>query len=189
MTLDLFAEADRHDAGGKSRLRLPPGWSSSAVFGGDLQCYRYRLDRWIEAKPRGPFLAWVLCNPSVADEHVDDPTLGRVRSFTLREGLGGYTVLNLCAFRATKPGDLLNAADPVGPRNAEVVQQAISDPLCGGVVVGWGAAIPGALLGAVSPIVASLMRRGGLQCLGTVRAGAPRHPLYVAGDEPLRAWP
>jgi hypothetical protein len=39
--------------------------------------------------------------------------------------------------------------------------------------------------------VSALIRAAGARmlCLGTTKAGAPRHPLYVRGDTPLEPWP
>lgn len=80
--------------------------------------YRYDLGRrWTD----GPLLGYVMCNPSTADDVIDDPTIRRCIGFAKREGLAGIVVRNLWAYRATIPFDVLAAwragVDIVGPEN------------------------------------------------------------------------
>ena len=66
-------------------------------------------------------LVWIALNPSTADENQLDPTLRRIRGFTMAEGGNTFYMLNLFAFRATDPRNLKAAADPIGlPRNLHV---------------------------------------------------------------------
>jgi hypothetical protein len=68
--------------------------------------FRYRLGRrWSD----GPTVAFVLLNPSTADEVVDDPTVRRCIRFSERDGYGGLEVVNLYAYVATDPADLRRA--------------------------------------------------------------------------------
>lgn len=138
--------------------------------------YRYRLSRGFE--PRLPF---VMLNPSTADATVDDPTIRRCAGFALREAYTGIEVVNLYAFRATNPRALLTAADPIGPENRAYLAQVSA--LHSLIVCAWGAHAPPEY----AREVAAILRGNGarLVCLGTTKAGAPRHPLYVRGDQPL----
>ena len=141
-------------------------------------CGRYRYDltrRWGD----GPTLLWVMLNPSTADASEDDPTIRRCIGFSKRDGYGSLTVVNLFAYRATDPKALVTVVDPEGPDNWWHIQQAVRSS--DAVVFAWGAAqIPrehhiwhgGALI--PSPL-----------CLGHTKKGAPRHPLYVKGDQPF----
>jgi hypothetical protein len=56
----------------------------------------------------------------------------------------------------------------------------------GRVVCAWGTNAPENRVAAV----VTLLRQAGarLACLGTTKCGAPRHPLYVRGDQPLVQW-
>lgn len=88
-----------------------------ATTAGISECgtYRYWLCR--EWSPGLDSLVWLMLNPSTADATQDDPTIRRCMGFARRWGYGGITVVNLYAYRATNPRDLLTAADPVGPEN------------------------------------------------------------------------
>lgn len=127
-----------------------------------------------------------MLNPSTADEVDDDPTIRRCISFARREGAGALDVVNLFAFRATKPEALFDAPDPQGPMNRiEVASAATGATNAGGwVVAAWGAHWLADLPGADCAV---MLRDFGvsLRCLGHTKGGAPRHPLYVKGDAPL----
>lgn len=141
--------------------------------------FRYTL--WREWDREAPRLAWVLLNPSTADADVDDPTIRRCMSFAWRWGYGSIEVVNLYAWRASKPAALEAAGFPVGPGNDRAVRRAVRR--ADRVVVGWGA------FAARDDRFRAVLRRLGrvpLSCLGTTAGGQPRHPLYVRGDtEPL----
>lgn len=142
--------------------------------------YRYSLGRrWDD----GPTAWWVMLNPSTADATEDDPTIRRCVSFSKREGCGALIVVNLYALRATDPKALAKHPDPIGPENDTVLVHTSYEARSGGlVIVAWGA----------NPMAEPQARRmfaaTGAQCLGTTKAGAPRHPLYVKGDQPLIPW-
>jgi hypothetical protein len=116
-----------------------------------------------------------MLNPSTADAHHDDATIRRCIGFARSWGFGGVEIVNLFAYRARDPRELLRVADPVGPRNARFIQMAIARAAL--VVLAWGA----------HP---SVSRRAALslpraRCLGLTRAGHPRHPLYLRRDARL----
>lgn len=139
--------------------------------------YRYWLTRsWDASLPQ---LVWVMLNPSTADASLDDPTIRRVRSFTAREGCGSFCVLNLFAFRATKPNDVWRAgADAIGPENGRY----IADLTWGRpVVCAWGAD-PNASKRAREVAIVVRHRAMTTYCLGLTQKGAPRHPLFARGD-------
>lgn len=165
----------------------------TAVISDDDGVYRYELTRrWAE----GPVACWVMLNPSTADADIDDPTIRRCIGFTQswEEGgrgleFGGLRVVNLFAFRATKPRKLRSVVDPIGPLNWRYVADAIEDPTTNLVVVAWGSSAP-PRCPTVSDVVLAASRAGHrTRCLGTTKAGYPRHPLYVRADQPLEDWP
>lgn len=141
-----------------------------AVYSAD-KVYRYEFERrWTN----GPACAWVLLNPATGDtDGKPRPTLGRVIQRSREWGFGAVTIVNLFAFRATKPRDLLVAEDPVGEQNDETLQRVLSK--APRVVAAWGA--HGRLLGRGRQVLETLPR--GTLCLGLTRTGQPRHPLYV----------
>ena len=150
----------------------------------DCERYRYWLERtWDEKLPR---VCWVMLNPSTADHQVDDATIRKVVGFSTIWGGGGVTVVNLFALRSTDPRALYKAEDPVGPLcDTHLLACAIRDMR---VVVGWGC--HGGLHGRDQAVLA-LLKQHGLQpeCLGKTNGGHPRHPLYVAYETKLEAYP
>lgn len=77
--------------------------------------YRYRLwRRWDDSLPVLPF---IMLNPSTADGEEDDHTIRKCVGFAERMNCGGIEIVNLFAFRATKPLDLKLAGWSVGPSN------------------------------------------------------------------------
>lgn len=152
---------------------------SSALFSPCCR-YRYRLTRrW----RHGNILVWVMLNPSTAGTHVDDPTIRRVRGFTLREGYAGFVVVNVWALRATDPRDLHKRRGAFEPENIDRVWREVWRR---DVVVAWGANVsrgPGLQRVQLALRVASSVR-----CLGLTRSGQPRHPLMLRKDTPLVPW-
>jgi hypothetical protein len=150
-----------------------------AVLSND-RTYRYRLTRaWGE----GQRATFIMLNPSIADEKMNDRTLGRCIGFAKRWGLGGLNVVNLYALRATNPADLWRAADPVGPENDRYLRDAgaTGEPL----IAAWGAY-------AKQDRVRDVLAFPGfnkLTCLATTKRGYPRHPLYLDGALTPISWP
>ena len=66
--------------------------------------HRYQLTRRWRAS--GPLCVFIMLNPSTADALDDDPTIRRCIGFARREQCAGLIVVNLFAYRATKPADL-----------------------------------------------------------------------------------
>jgi hypothetical protein len=117
-------------------------------------------------------------NPSTADNTKDDPTIRRCVGFAKREGCTGLLMLNLFALRATDPGALYGADDPIGPQNDATLDTYVR---AGAVrVAAWGH--HGDLHGRGRAIQA---RFPDLLCFGTTKGGHPRHPLYLPSDAPL----
>jgi hypothetical protein len=146
--------------------------------------YRYLLWR---ATGTGPTVLFVGLNPSTADEQADDPAIRRCVGFAVREGYGMLEMANLYALRATDPRALRWHRDPVGPDNdAHLLARATA---AAAVILAWGAVgrEHAARVARVMELLRSVERQVGrpLLCLGTTKAGAPRHPLYLRADCPL----
>ena len=156
--------------------------------------YRYSLDRkWFDdtrtqsSVRHGTHLPiiFVMLNPSTADAYEDDPTIRRCIGFAKREGFEWLNVINLFAGRATKPADLLEMSDPVGPENFRKWLLAYDLSQLGAkIVCAWGAQPEAADRGRD---FLDVMQAGNtkLWCLGTTKHGHPKHPLYIKGDQPL----
>lgn len=159
---------------------------NGAMFDQD-RVYRYAL--WRSAGFYTRTVGVIGLNPSTADEHTDDPTIRKCRHFCIRWECDRLVMLNLFAFRATDPQELLTAADPVGPNN-DLLMSAWLD-WCDLIVCCWGASIKSELL---LPRVRALREMLGSQqvmCLGTTQSGAPKHPLYLPYETKLEpfTWP
>ena len=95
--------------------------------------FRYRLGRrWSD----GPLLAFIMLNPSCADEHIDDPSVRRCIGFARRLGFGSLEVVNLYAFLATDPAELRRAGYPIGSDNDQRITEAVHES--SRVVAAWG---------------------------------------------------
>lgn len=154
----------------------------SAVFSPDRR-YRYALWRqWGAQVSPYRITAWVLLNPSTADEERDDPTILRCIAFSRSWGDAGIVVVNIFALRSTNPRALRAAVDPVGPANDQWVRTA-----CGGanrVLVAWGE--HGWIGGRGAFVLERLLPRENVWRFGlTKTSGQPRHPLYVPATAPL----
>lgn len=143
--------------------------------------YRYRLWRtWDAGLPR---VAFVMLNPSTADDRQNDPTIRRCIGFARAWGYGALVVVNLFAYRTPSVAALARARAPVGPDNDRHLCAARGRAAA--VVLAWG--VHGVLHGRDRAALALLARgRKPLLCLGTTRHGHPRHPLYLhRGVRPL----
>lgn len=167
MPLSLFAPSAPH--------------GHSAIFSED-RVYRYALERrW----GSGPFVLFVMLNPSTADEHVDDQTIRRCVGFARDWGYGGLIVANLFAFRATDPRELATVEDPVGP-DCDVWLDTCS-ARSALVVVAWGSHRRAAWrAGEVLERFDTLAC--GIGCLGRNADRSPRHPSRLARSTQLEPY-
>jgi hypothetical protein len=139
--------------------------------------FRYKLwRRWAE----GPTLAWCMLNPSTADAEHNDPTVRRCIERAKLLGYAGIFVVNIFAFRATLPSNMLSATDPVGPENDSAIMQVAADSEI--VVCAWGS--HGTFLDRGKAVLAMLPKEK-LRHLGLTKHGQPGHPLYVPYSQPL----
>jgi hypothetical protein len=144
--------------------------------------FRYRLGRrW----GRGPRIAFVLLNPSTADELVDDPTIRRCIGFAQRAGFGGLEIVNLYAYRATKPVDLRRAGYLVGPDNDAHIAAAMA--VSRKVVLAWGGqARDMERQAAIFRLLREAHRLP--YCLRVTGDGFPEHPLRLPSDCTFRRY-
>jgi hypothetical protein len=142
-------------------------------------CRRYRYTLFRDLGMRGPTLTVVMLNPSTADAVKDDPTIRRVIGYAQAWGNGALQVLNLFAFRATDPREMMTAADPVGPDNDEHLTRELllakSDQRF--VLAAWGT--HGGHRSRDFHVLHKLVDGVEWRCLGRTHHGYPRHPLYT----------
>lgn len=146
---------------------------SGAVFS---RCRRWRYllwRRWDAGRPAANFL---MLNPSTADEFRLDPSCTRARLYAERWGYGALIVTNLFGWRATDPGEMKAAREPVGRANDAAILRAAREAAI--VVCAWGN--HGAHRERSTGVLA-LLREAGieLRALRVTGAGEPAHPLYL----------
>jgi len=138
--------------------------------------WRYTLRRrWADGKSA----AFILLNPSTADEVQDDPTIRRCIAYAKRWGYGGLILGNAFALRSTDPRGLYSHADPNGPGNDQALAEIAKE--ADRVVCGWGT--HGALMGRGAAVL-DIIRQAGAEplALKLTAAGYPGHPLYLRQD-------
>lgn len=167
-----------------NQQRLPLDNATARIDGP----YRYSLTRtWND---RLAAVAYLMLNPSTADADHDDPTLRRCIHFAREGGYGGLHVVNLFAWRASDPSDLIQEAksgvDIVGPGNNDAILEACIATVA--VVCAWGAL--GGIFKHRTKEVLGLLDAGGyrLLCLGQANNGQPRHPLYLENSTHIRPY-
>jgi hypothetical protein len=137
------------------------------------RAYRYKLWRtWDQSLPT---LAFVMLNPSTADEEQLDPTCRRCRNYAQAWDFGKLLVGNIFAVRATDPDNMRSHDNPVGPRNDEALQEITDD--ADSIVFAWGHHGEHRNRGRE---VATIL--GPAWCIDTTEDGHPVHPLYQPKD-------
>lgn len=144
--------------------------------------YRYLLTRtWDASKPR--FAACGL-NPSKADALIDDATVRVLVGRADRMGYGGLDLVNLLAYRATHPSDMMESPHPINEpgwpsRNGEVLAEVASKAAfflacwgTGGSFWNRGELVLSALKGCGVPVHALRLNQD----------GSPAHPLRIGYD-------
>lgn len=153
------------------------------------ECRRWR---WVLRRDigEGPPLIMLMLNPSTADEVKNDPTVERCERRARREGYGSLIVLNIFAFRATKPADMKAEPNPIGDENDDYIRRylELAASVAGAkVCAAWGN--HGKHLGRSADILEMAKTAGvDLVCLKRTKAGQPGHPLYVKNNAEFLAY-
>jgi hypothetical protein len=149
------------------------------------ECRRYRYLLWRRWSKGLPMVVIGL-NPSTADDNNDDPTSRRLIRFAKEYGFCGLDLVNLFAFRATKPKALSDVEDPVGQDNDKRILETCNSTNT--IVAAWGNG--GTLFGRDGDVMKLLNENGiDLKCFGKTNTGCPKHPLYLAARTRLVDYP
>lgn len=172
-------------------LPLPGLARGSAVFS-PCGLYRYELHR--AAWSTGPRLLILGANPSYATAEDDDHTIRKDIGFAQRWGFGSISKGNVFGIISTDPAGMYAAEDPVGPDNDEHIRRMIRN--ANAVWCAWGNL---GLHRDRDREVMALIDRWILSdlempvfCIGTTKAGAPKHPSrpgYASKRRPYRGRP
>ncbi len=135
--------------------------------------------------PAGLQIAFIGLNPSVADADVDDPTCRRCVRFAQDSGFGRLVMVNLFAFRATRPAELW-ASGPAQSSDEDAVMAKILGSV-DRVVACWGA-VPQATDRARQVLAIAAAHAQPVYVLGLSKHGHPRHPLYLPASARPQPW-
>jgi len=173
----------------QQHLDLPQGPSGAILSDDGL--YRYLLWRVWDGTLTD--VLWIMLNPSTADASVNDATIRKCIGFAKRWGFGAIEVVNLFAFRATKPRALVDGLqrglEIVGQCNNANILAALKRERNTIVVAAWGTTgrdFTAMRAFEVAQMAESEERK--LLCLGKTKHGAPRHPLMVPYSQPLENY-
>ncbi|WP_122050546.1 DUF1643 domain-containing protein [Asaia bogorensis] len=168
--------AKTHHVGASRPLRLQGDVTSTALYDGPGDCYRYRLHRvWA---PEKPSIMWLMMNPSVATEYGDDRTVAKCQRYAREWGYGAMFVGNSFGYRCTDQKRLLEVDDPVGPGNdaalLDMARQADK------VILAYGSPTHPSLRARGNHVAQTLHAAGiPLFVLRLSKGGRPEHPLYL----------
>lgn len=164
-----------------------PGWLDRSVFErAERECHRLLLVRRLG---EGPNALLAMCNPSIADDWNDDPTIESVKCIFAHNGFGGVEVVNLFTKRMTESSQLdCGDAASNDSQADDVLRRAFREHKT--VVFAWGAGSKVKNKSAYKKRAEAVERMAldaGREplCLGVTRDGFPRHPLYHAATTPL----
>ena len=142
--------------------------------------HRYFLRRpAVTAEDRAkPPMAFIMLNPSTADEVKDDPTVAKSRRYAKSWGFGEVIVMNAFAYRATDPKNMRAHPDPVGPDNDEVIRSTVEHIIGrdGIIVCGWGNHGLHLERGAK---LRTMLKQFQLHSFPITKQDQPGHPLYL----------
>jgi hypothetical protein len=148
-------------------------------------CGTYRYVLWREIATAGPEIAFIMLNPSTADERTDDPTIRRCKRFVTASGGSRLIVGNLFACRAANPRDMERHPDPVGADNDQHIDEIIAR--ADQIICAWGAR--GAFQNRGDQILDRIRAADRVPyCLATTQGGQPAHPLYLPASARLTPY-
>lgn len=146
---------------------------SGAIITGN---YRYLL--WREWDTSNKTVSFIMLNPSRADAEINDPTITRCINFAKSWGYGRLEVVNLFAYRTSKPSLLKQVVEPIGKDNDRYILESVKR--CDLVILAWGN--HGTWQQQDLYVLQLLKKHNHLYSLGITKKGCPRHPLYLRSN-------
>jgi hypothetical protein len=144
--------------------------------------YRYTLWRkWENLFSKNGTVVFIGLNPSTADETNDDPTIRRCVNYTKLWGYSKMCMLNLFAYRATLPKNMMAAVNPIGDENDFYIKHITKNAKV--VVAMWGTY--GAFLNRGKEVKKMVTN---LHYLRLTKSGHPGHCLYLPKNLKPAKW-
>ncbi len=149
--------------------------------------YRFMLFRsWIDGlfETEMRLINFLMLNPSTASQDQDDPTIRRCIGFAKKWGFNSLVITNIFALRSTNPAALFHVSDPIGKENdAHLFYWSIRAEK---TVCAWGN--HGLLKERGKIVKDGLSLSAKLYYLEMTKEKQPKHPLYIAANQPLSEW-
>ena len=143
----------------------------NARFSNDKK-HRYKLSRhWDLNKSQ---ILYIMLNPSIGNESIDDPTIKRLISFTRKFDYGGFFVGNLFTYITPNP-KTLDTSIGLTNKNLNVLENLVSK--VDNVVYAWGSSIEEPK--EFRKFIFNPM------CFGKNLNGTPKHPLYLPSSSKI----
>ena len=143
----------------------------NARFSNDKK-HRYKLSRhWDLNKPQ---LLYIMLNPSIGNESIDDPTIRRLLSFTRKFDYGGFFVGNLFTYITPNP-KTLDTSIGLTNKNLNVLTNLVAK--VDKVIYAWGNYIEEP--NEFKKFISNPM------CFGKNLNGTPKHPLYLPSSSKI----
>lgn len=144
---------------------------SKAKFSIDKK-HRYELSRhWDLSKSD---ILFIMLNPSIANEDIDDPTIKRLISFTREFKYGGFFVANLFTY-ITPYSKTLDTSIGLTKLNLKTIKNLVNK--VDEVIYAWGNSIK------EPQELKNLVKNP--KCFGKNLNGTPKHPLYLSSNSKL----
>jgi hypothetical protein len=159
--------------------KIPMVYSEAGIS----SCEEYRWWLWRCWDPSKPLCIWIMMNPSTADWQKNDPTIGKVIRYCQRWGYGGVLVLNIYAYRSSKPEGIQGR---VGHRNNWwiVTMFSFAKRKRLKVICAWGASHKERGDEVRRLAVSAKLK---LWCVEMAKNGEPKHPRWLSEDAiPMR---
>ena len=134
--------------------------------------HRYELSRhWDLSKSD---ILFIMLNPSIANEDIDDPTIKRLISFTIEFNHGGFFVTNLFTY-ITPYSKTLDTSIGLTKLNLKTIKNLVNK--VDEVIYAWGNSIK------EPQELKNLVKNP--KCFGKNLNGTPKHPLYLSSNSKL----
>jgi len=134
--------------------------------------HRYELSRhWDLSKSD---ILFIMLNPSIANEDIDDPTIKRLISFTREFKHGGFFVANLFTY-ITPYSKTLDTSIGLTKLNLKTIKNLVNK--VDEVIYAWGSSIK------EPQELKNLVKNP--KCFGKNLNGTPKHPLYLSSNSKL----
>ena len=111
-----------------------------------------------------------------------------MQTVSIKWGFGSFHVVNMFALISTDPKALLEAEDPIGPKNDYYIKKRAEQ--ADKIIAAWGShSKVKKREERVYAILRKASKDGLIYCLDLTKDEHPRHPLYVKANlEPVRMF-